>query len=142
MAQHPAHGTSEVDPTFMVDAEVAALRSKQQAVEAKLAEVRQQEHALAEQLERLAAALAALTGKSGKPSPKASGKTAYTTAEVAELVAAILKRDGPLAEAELKAKLDEQAQRGGRNRSGLHLRLKDALKNQRFAATDNGWKLA
>lgn len=186
MRQHPAHESTEVDPTSMVEAErekpaapataggqpgkkprnrgehndalpstpspasgslddvFRALEAQRQASQGRLSELDRERQRVAGELERITAAIAALKGSPGKAprmgAPSAAGQ-AYTTAEVGTILAEELKA-GPLSEVELKTRLEARAKAAGRNRSGLHLRLRDALKDPRFTQAGGKWNLA
>lgn len=121
---------------------VRTLEAEREAVEAQLAELDQQKQVLRRQVKRIAAAIAALKGKPEKPAAKGGGKAAYTTAEVAGMVGELLAEEESLSEKDLFARLKEAAGKAGRNRSGLHLRIKDALKDARFRQAADRWSLA
>ena len=147
-------GTLSPDPLAKVVAQLQAQEGELQA-ELKALETGFEEKTakLREQLERIQTALGDLTGKAlhrerGRPKAKgrkrgAGRKTGYTTAEVAELAAEILKQTSPQSFEDLLGQIRERAQQAGRSLVGLHLRLRQAVGDEtRFAKGDRGYELA
>jgi hypothetical protein len=126
------------------------LEAQRQAAQARLAALQAQEQALLTTIKRITAALAALKGgraraastPADKPAAGGGGTPGYTREEVLPLLVSLLKKDSPLSEADLKARLSASAQQAGRSRTGLHLRVRDALKDARFQQSEQGWRLA
>ena len=128
----------------------APLEEKERKLSEELAELeREHEEKTAvkrEQLERVRAAIAGLTG--GAPSPRgrkpASGGEkgrGLTAPEVTEILVGELEA-GPRELPELKEAVKEKAASMGRSLRGLHKPLQVALRDERFKLQDDSCSLA
>ena len=123
-----------------IEAQRTELQSTAAKLQAELAGVEQQ-------ISRLSAAFAALSGdeKSATLKPemvrKKNGKPAASKADVIKHVRSILEQEGVVEEEGLKRLVEERITEAGFTRMGLSLRLKEALGDSQFVDTPAGVRL-
>jgi septal ring factor EnvC (AmiA/AmiB activator) len=121
---------------------IAKLKKTKEELEKRLAEIEREGQEIMAQKERLDTALRALTGEKGKKAGRNhKNGGGYKRDEVVDLVAELLKRDSPQSEKALQERVFEKAKIAGRSRSGLHLRVKEAIKDGRFKVGEKGYSL-
>jgi hypothetical protein len=103
-----------------------------------------------ENLKRIDAAIAALSGAARSKGEAASPRTrtrkpsslpAASKADVAKLVVAALENGEPVSVDTLKASVEEQLVASGFSRMGFSLRLNEVLKEERFVEAEGGVRL-
>ncbi len=114
---------------------VEQLRNEQSVLSGQVKEL---ERSLREKKAELKQVSGALRELNGRKPRKPAGQGGVTTEVVAGLIEEALA-GGPLTSEELKQAVE--ARLNGQPRTGLHLRLKDALESERFRLRDGRWEL-
>lgn len=131
---------------------VEELKSRLNELEEKLntlrSEYEKKAKSVKSEIERIRAGLAGLTGQKGgkgrsRKKRESNGQSGYTTEETTSVLEGILRgSEKPQTDEKLNELVYERAQREGRSRQGLHLRVKQALKDTRFSRVGERWQLS
>jgi len=122
-------------PSVGVQDAIRALQAEETRFAQELEALKRQGLAIAADLKRVRASLAALSGEGGP------GKAGLSDADAMRVVVEVLAA-GPLTAEALKARLLEHAKSSGLSGTGVHLVLGRVLKDQRFQETKDGYGLA
>ena len=117
-----------------------SLRRAKNSAERRLAEIENERREIKASVKSFDAALRALS-KNEDRGESTPSKTAVTTEEVVEILTEILHGKSGVSIGELTRLVGEKLASDGRSRSGLKLRLTQALKDPRFTETSKGHEL-
>ena len=125
-----------------IDTIAAELDKLVGSLEAKLADQKQLVQETQSELDRTKRAVRELTGQKGKPKAKSANcKPSPTRALVIETLEAVLRRKQVLPEAKLKATVEKLLVDANYSKSGYALRFREALADERFVDSPQGYCL-
>lgn len=113
---------------------VRALERAKESAQLRLEEIDRERMELKASIRSLEAALNKL-GTEGRKSPKDSKRKAATTAEVIGLLEEVLSNGQDLSMEEVIAQVGELMTKHGMTRAGLALRIKQAVRDEKFETT-------
>ena len=134
------HGLAVDSVALMsIEQHVEGLRTERDRVQTELAEVRRKAHGLEQELERIDAAIAALTGS--RRAGRGRGGRGVTKADVAVQIVEVL-RTKPLSEEGLKAEVALRLKQNGvKALTGYPLRFRQALEDAPVQVADGELRL-